>query len=196
MAFRCFSDWCVIPLFLLLGQLELFSNNLTMKYTPKIGVGMSEWWTSSIAQYTGALPRPSKWSAKWTYFASSFCLLMPRFIKALDLLHRAMLMVLHHWPSHHHGYRNGLQWRCIRLVWLTLSFDQNVAKRPCYGPFKLTLSYYINLIGVTSLFVSYWPLLPTMDAALATIVTSRQAWFWQHTDTTKLQWSSLKSWRS
>ena len=36
--FRCFSSvWYVIPL-LLLGQLELFFNDLTMKYTPKIRV--------------------------------------------------------------------------------------------------------------------------------------------------------------
>ena len=35
MLFRCFSsDWCVIPQ-LLLGQLELFFNILTMKYTPE-----------------------------------------------------------------------------------------------------------------------------------------------------------------
>jgi hypothetical protein len=70
------------------------------------------------------------------------------FMKALDLLHRAMCAVLHHrtamaiemacdggtffwWspgpppsgnergiaPSHHHGYRNGLQWRCFRSPW-------------------------------------------------------------------------------
>ncbi len=47
----------------------------------------------------------------------------------------------------------------------------NVAKRPCYGPFKLTPSYYINLIGVISLFVSYWPPPTTMDAVSATIIT-------------------------
>jgi hypothetical protein len=58
-----------------------------------------------------------------------------------------------------------------------LSFDQNVAKRPCYGPFKLTPSYYINLIGVIGLFVSFWLPPPTMDAVLATIVAGGQAQF-------------------
>ena len=101
MLFRCFSSsvWHVTPL-LILGQLKLYFNNLTMKYTLKSGVGVSDWcywsecspnggiqWvlrkprTSSIGrcvQYSTAASRwPSKWSAKWTHFASSFCLLLP-----------------------------------------------------------------------------------------------------------------------
>jgi len=78
-------------------------------------------------------------------------------------------------PSHCHGYQNGQQQRYICLLSLPLSFDQNVAKRPCYGPFKLILSYYINLIGFISLFVSYWPPPLTRDAVLATIVASGHA---------------------
>ena len=39
------------------------------------------------------------------------------------------------------------------------------------------LSYYINLIGVISLFVSYWPPMPTMDAVSATIVAGGRARF-------------------
>ena len=35
----------------------------------------------------------------------------------------------------------------------------------------------INLIGVISLFVCYWPLPLTMDAVLATIVAGGQAQF-------------------
>ena len=60
-----------------------------------------------------------------------------------------------------------------------LLFDQNVAKRLCHGQFKLMPSYYIyiNLIGVISLFVSYWPPLPTMDAISATIVAGGRARF-------------------
>ena len=80
-------------------------------------------------------------------------------------------------PSHCHGYRNGQQQRCIRLLSPPLSIDQNVARRPYNGPFKLTLSYNINLIGVISLCVSYWPPPPTMNAVLATIVAGRRALF-------------------
>jgi hypothetical protein len=46
-----------------------------------------------------------------------------------------------------------------------------VAKGPCYSPFKLTLSYNINLIGDISFFVCYWPL----HAVLVTIVAGGQA---------------------
>jgi hypothetical protein len=52
---------------------------------------------------------------------------------------------------HCHGYQNGQQWRSICSPLLPLLLDQIVAKRPCYGPFKLTPSYNINLIGVISL---------------------------------------------
>ena len=96
----CFSSvWCVTPL-LLLGQLKLFFNKLTMKYTPEIGVGMSDWclseqllagWWCLVAfmKATNLLHRAMrtvwywrtaiaiKWSAKWTHFAPSFCLLSP-----------------------------------------------------------------------------------------------------------------------
>jgi hypothetical protein len=36
-------------------------------------------------------------------------------------------------------------------------------------------SYYINQIGDISLFVSYWPLPPTMDAVSALIVAGGRA---------------------
>jgi hypothetical protein len=86
-----------------------------------------------------------------------------------------------------------VQYRTIALSWLskwpatevhlivvvTASFVWwSVAKRPCYGPFKLTPSYYINLIGVISLWIFYWPPLTTMDAVLATIVASGWARIW------------------
>jgi hypothetical protein len=69
-----------------------------------------------------------------------------------------------------HGHQNGLQLRCICLLLPPLLSDQIAAKRPCYGPFKLTQSYDINLIGVISFFICYWPLPMTMDAISATIV--------------------------
>ncbi len=47
-------------------------------------------------------------------------------------------------PSHCHCYQNGQRRRYICSLLLPLLFDQNVAKRPCYGPFKLMLSYYVN----------------------------------------------------
>jgi len=58
-----------------------------------------------------------------------------------------------------------------------LSFDQNIAKRSCDGPFKLTPSYYINLIGVLCLFICYWSPTTAMDSVLATIVAGGQARF-------------------
>jgi hypothetical protein len=78
-------------------------------------------------------------------------------------------------PLHCHGYQNGQQRRYICSLSLPHLFDQNVAKRPYYDPFKLAPSYYINLIGVISisLFVSYCPLPSTMDAICATIVACR-----------------------
>ena len=78
-------------------------------------------------------------------------------------------------PSHHHGYRNGQRRRYICSLSQPLLFDQNLAKRLCYGPFKLTPSYDIILIGVISLCISFWPPPPTMDAILATIVAGGQA---------------------
>ncbi len=54
-------------------------------------------------------------------------------------------------------------------------FTVNVAKEPCYSPFKLTPSYNINLIGVISLFGCYWPSPTMMDAVSATIVAGRRA---------------------
>jgi len=80
-------------------------------------------------------------------------------------------------PSNCHGYRNG-QWRKhICLLSPPLFFDQSLAKTTCYGPFKLTPSYFINLIGVIHLFVSYWPQPLTMDTVSATIVAGGQARF-------------------
>jgi len=78
-------------------------------------------------------------------------------------------------PSHRHGYRNGKRRRYIPSLLPPLLFDQNVARRPFYGPSKLTPSYYINLIGVVSLFVSYWLLPLTIDVILATIVAGGRA---------------------
>ena len=43
--------------------------------------------------------------------------------------------------------------------------------------FKLTPSYKVNLIGVISLFICYWPSPMTMDAVSATIVAGGQAQF-------------------
>jgi hypothetical protein len=73
-------------------------------------------------------------------------------------------------PLHRHGHRNGPRQRCICSPLQPILIDQNEAKRPCYGSFKLTLSYDINLIGVISLIISYWPPPMTMDAVSATIV--------------------------
>ena len=78
-------------------------------------------------------------------------------------------------PSHRHCYQNGQRQRYILLLSAPLSFDQNVAKRPCYCPFTLILSYYLNLIGVISLFVSYWPPPTTRDTISATIVAGGRA---------------------
>ena len=56
-------------------------------------------------------------------------------------------------PLHRHGHQNGPQWRCMAAA---AYFDCcNRSQGPCYGPLKLTPSYYINLIGVISLFISY-----------------------------------------
>ena len=80
-------------------------------------------------------------------------------------------------PLHQHGFRNGQQQRYICSLSPPLSFDQNIAKRPCYGSFKLTPSYYIDLIGVISLFVSYLLPLKTMAGVSATIVAGGRARF-------------------
>jgi hypothetical protein len=79
------------------------------------------------------------------YFASSFCLLSPErvvarwrhlvaFIKALDF--QPSVNVHGIAPLHRHGYRKGQRRRYICLLSPHLSFDQNIAKRPCYGPSK------------------------------------------------------------
>ena len=94
------------------------------------------------------------------------------FMKAMDLLHRAMCAVLHHYTA------MALEMSSDggTFVIVAASFVWSiVAKRPCYGPFKLMPSYYINLIGVISLCVSYWPLSTTMNAILATIVAGGRA---------------------
>ena len=95
------------------------------------------------------------------------------FMKGQDIHHQAMLYVSHR--------RTAMAMKMVSdggtFLSLSppLSFDQNVAKGPWYGPFKLTPSYYFNLIGVISLFISYWPPPPTMDAVTATIVAGRRA---------------------
>ncbi len=58
---------------------------------------------------------------------------------------------------------------------LPFLFIVNVAKEPCYSPFKLTPSYNINPIGVISLFGCYWLSPMIMDAVSATIVASGRA---------------------
>jgi len=84
--FRYFSSvWYVTPL-LLLGQLELFFNDLTMKYTPEIGVGMSDWCIS-------------EWVLAWWRRLLAF-------MKATNLLHQALRTIV---PPHRNGHRNGQQ---------------------------------------------------------------------------------------
>ena len=80
-------------------------------------------------------------------------------------------------PLHCHGYQNGQWRRYICSFLLPFLFDKNVAKRPCYGLFKLTPSHNNNLKGVISLFVCYWPLSMIMDAVLATTVANGWAQF-------------------
>ncbi len=63
------------------------------------------------------------------------------------------------------------------LVTTEILLDTTCSQGPCYGPLKLMLSSSINLIGVLSLFICYWPPLMTMDAVLATIVAGGQAQF-------------------
>ena len=71
-------------------------------------------------------------------------------------------------PMPPHGHQNGLQRRCICSSSLPLLSDQIVAKRPCYGQFKLTPSYDINLVGVISLSIHYWPSLSKRPSKLGT----------------------------
>ncbi len=138
--------------------------------SPKSGVGMSDWlllervlaqwwclvalwkpWTSSIGQCvrysTVALPQPSKWSAKWTHFASSYRLLSPwRPPERYGASSRPMAAFSGFYespgpfpsgnaygitPLHRHGYRNGQRRRYICSLLPPHSFDQNIAKRPC-----------------------------------------------------------------
>jgi hypothetical protein len=95
---------------------------------------------------------------------------------ALVMLHWAILgNALHIAPAHRHGHRNGPRQRYIRSPPPPILAAVVLAKRPCYGPFKLTLNYYINLIGVICLCVSYWLPQATIDAVSATIVASGQA---------------------
>ncbi len=77
-------------------------------------------------------------------------------------------------PAHCHGYQNGQQRRYLFPIVDFLS-DINVAKGPCYSPFILMPSYNINLIGVISLFVRYWPSPTTINAVSATIVADGHA---------------------
>ena len=76
-------------------------------------------------------------------------------------------------PLHCHGHRNGPQRRYIRSPPPPILIDQNIGKRPCYGPFKLTLSNDINQIGFISLCVSYW--LPPMQ-----VLYLKARWFFTH----------------
>jgi len=184
-----------------------------MKIPPKSRVDVSNWmlleqvltwWRHLVAclwkpwTYFLAQPRPSKWSAKWTHFASLFCLLLPLGLPGrYGARSRPIVVSSGFWYSpghaavgdaiciallHRHGYWNGQQRRYICLLLPSLLFDQSVAKRPWYGPFKLMPSYYINLSGVISLFVSYWLPPLKMEAVLATIFPGGRARFWQHTE--------------
>ena len=93
----------------------------------------------------------------------------------LDLLHQAMCAVSHHCTAMaiKMASNGGTFVCCCRLFcW------SNVAKRPWYGPLKLMPSSNINLIGIISLFISYWLPPTTMDAVLATIITGRRAQIW------------------
>ena len=124
---RCFSSvWCVTPL-LLLGQLELFFNDLTMKYTPEIGVGMSNWFLSERV-----LPR---WQRLVAY------------MKAMDLLHRAMHVIV---PAHRHGHRNGQQSGHI----LHLRF---VCYRPggCQGNMEQVVARWRHLVALWKPWTSF-----------------------------------------
>ena len=82
-------------------------------------------------------------------------------------------------PAHCQGYQNGQRGRDIPSSSPPILFDQIVAKHktPWYGPFKLTKSSNINLIGVISLRVCYWPSPTTMDTVSATIVAGGRARF-------------------
>jgi hypothetical protein len=85
---------------------------------------------------------------------------------------------LHIAPAYCQGYQNGQQGRYICSSLAPILFDQIVlakSKTPFYGPFKLMTSSNINLIGVISLCVCYWPAPTTMNAVLATIVAGGQA---------------------
>jgi hypothetical protein len=104
-------------------------------------------------------------------------------MKALDLHHWVMRAVLHHSTAMaiEMACYGGAFVHCHRLfAWHNCSYG------PCYGSFKLMPSYYINLIGVTSLFVSYWLPPTTIDAVLATIVAAGQARFRQYTEVNKI----------
>jgi hypothetical protein len=83
------------------------------------------------------------------------------FIKGLDLLNWEMCSVLHR--------------RTAMAIEMAHDGGSFVRHRRCYGPFKLTPSYYINLIGVISLLVFYWPPPTTRDAVSATIFAGGQA---------------------
>ena len=112
---------------------------------------------------TGAPPRPSKWSASGHILHRCFVFCHPggrrgnteqvvarwwhlvALTKALDLRHWTMHAVLHHRTTIaiKMASNGGTSFVvAASFVW------SNIAKWPCYGPFKLALSYYIYLIGV------------------------------------------------
>jgi hypothetical protein len=96
---------------------------------------------------------------------------------ALDMLHQAMRFV-----SHRHtvkaiemANKGGTFLRRHHLYCLIKLVAKH--KTPWYGPFKLTKSSIINLIGVISLSVCYWPSPTTMDTVSANIVAGGRARF-------------------
>jgi hypothetical protein len=76
-------------------------------------------------------------------------------------------------PAHRDGHRNGLRRRCIRSPPPPISIAVIVAKD--HVMVHLTPSYYINLLGVISLFVYYGPPPMTRDAVSDTIVAGGRA---------------------
>ena len=112
---------------------------------------------------TGAPPLPSKRSAKWTHFASS-CFLSPWRLSGQYWANSCPMAAFSGFyespgppsPSSGNAVSHHRTTIAIKMASnggtsfvVAASFVwSNIAKWPCYGPFKLALSYYIYLIGV------------------------------------------------
>jgi hypothetical protein len=141
------------------------------------------WYSNATLQF------PSKRPSKWVHNTLLFCLLLPRCPpRQYGASSRPMAASsgFRCSPGHaasgnvaciastpHHGHQNGLQQRgvCSPPPPILLGI---IIKGPCYCPLPSSI---INLIGVISLFVSYWPPPATIDAFLATIVAGGRARF-------------------